>query len=299
MIVANCLFDLDMTLGECPRWHPQEQRLYWTDIEAKLLYRSDGRGRNPPEQEAMPGRCACFAFLPDGEMLLAVETSIMHWRGFGCGQQPVALASVPAADLLPDLRFNDGGVDPAGRFVLGTIDPTHRQQRGALYSFDPARRKLELLRPGFAVFNGLAFSPDGDWAWFTDTPQRKLFRAPYDPATGKLGEVQTVLSLPTSEPGRPDGASFDREGNYWCALYNGSKLIRVDPKGKISATITVPASYPTMCCFGGPNLSRIYVTSAQRSDDQAEKKRHPQAGALFVVDEPGCRGLPTGLARAP
>ena len=32
--------------------------------------------------------------------------------------------------------------------------------------------------------------------------------------------------------GRPDGAAVDIEGNYWCALYEGSRVVQLSPSGE-------------------------------------------------------------------
>jgi sugar lactone lactonase YvrE len=45
---------------------------------------------------------------------------------------------------------------------------------------------------------------------------------------------------------------------------------------------------PTSCCFGGPNLDTLYVTSAMQ---RIEPAKQPLAGGLFAV-HPGVKGLP-------
>ena len=55
----------------------------------------------------------------------------------------------------------------------------------------------------------------------------------------------------------------------------------------------MPVPHPTSLCFGGPNLDRLYVTSAAQDLDRATLEAAPLSGSLFVL-QPGVRGiLPT------
>ncbi|MBC7860979.1 MAG: SMP-30/gluconolactonase/LRE family protein, partial [Burkholderiaceae bacterium] len=45
----DAVHDVAMRVGESPLWHPGEQRLYWIDIAARMVYRLDplsGRQRS-------------------------------------------------------------------------------------------------------------------------------------------------------------------------------------------------------------------------------------------------------------
>jgi sugar lactone lactonase YvrE len=49
----------------------------------------------------------------------------------------------------------------------------------------------------------------------------------------------------------------------------------------------------TSCTFGGPDLDRLYVTSAAINLDAAALERQPLAGGLFEI-VPGVKGFPAG-----
>ena len=51
--------------------------------------------------------------------------------------------------------------------------------------------------------------------------------------------------------GRPDGAAVDSEGNYYVAMFEGARLLKLSPAGDVLAESRVPAQCPTMPCFGG------------------------------------------------
>ncbi|MEQ2162583.1 hypothetical protein GOODEAATRI_021275 [Goodea atripinnis] len=48
-------------------------------------------------------------------------------------------------------------------------------------------------------------------------------------------------------------------------------------------TVSLPATKTTSCCFGGPDYSELYVTSASLGLDQSELQKQPQAGNTFRV----------------
>jgi sugar lactone lactonase YvrE len=98
-----------------------------------------------------------------------------------------------------------------------------------------------------------------------------------------------VLTRFTAECDRPDGAAVDRDGCYWIALYRGGKLARIAPDGRVLAEHAVPAMCPTMCAFGGRDLTTLYVTSARQKRDPDELARLPLSGGLFAmkVEVPG------------
>jgi sugar lactone lactonase YvrE len=56
----------------------------------------------------------------------------------------------------------------------------------------------------------------------------------------------------------------------------------------------MPVSQVTSCAFGGPELDRLYITSARKGLGEKELAEQPLAGGLFVLD-PGVKGLPAGL----
>jgi len=53
----------------------------------------------------------------------------------------------------------------------------------------------------------------------------------------------------------------------------------------------MPVQRPTSCTFGGPDMDRLYITSARRDFDEATLAMQPNAGALFMLT-PGVGGVP-------
>ena len=92
--------------------------------------------------------------------------------------------------------------------------------------------------------------------------------------------------------GRPDGAAVDVEGAYWVAMFEGARLLRLSSHGEALSEVRLPARYPTMPCFGGPDMRTLFITTASEQGDAAS----PWAGCVLTlrVDVPG---LPVNHAR--
>ncbi|MBK8084195.1 MAG: SMP-30/gluconolactonase/LRE family protein [Devosia sp.] len=99
--------------------------------------------------------------------------------------------------------------------------------------------------------------------------------------------------------GRADGATVDKDGNYWCAMVEGWAVIAVDPGGKIVERIELPDEFPTMCTFGDPNLDVLYVTSSRMRLNEQGRESQPLSGNVLAVKGIGTRGLAAWKFGAP
>ena len=171
--------DLRAELGECPIWSVEEQALYFVDIKGRALHRFDPRAGKHNAIHPCPRRSAASG---SGK---AAVLSPAFARASG-SSTPVASGSEKLADNPEDQtqsRFNDGRVDPAGRFLAGTIDEPKARRQGASLSLRRPR-PLSVLAEGLLTSNGVAFSPDGRTLYHADTPTFTIWRYAYDPATG-------------------------------------------------------------------------------------------------------------------
>lgn len=186
------------------------------------------------------------------------------------------------------LRFNEGGVDPQGRFWAGTMAYDQTPGAAALLRWaDPADAAPEVMADGVTVSNGLDWSPDGFRVYYNDTATGRTAVYTADPATG-LDEPR-VLTTYTPEQGHPDGLTVDAEGGVWVAFYGGGAVRRLDPdSGQVTAEVAVDARQVTSCAFGGRVLDTLFITTSREGLDPEED---PAAGSIFAV-RPGVRGLP-------
>jgi sugar lactone lactonase YvrE len=108
------------------------------------------------------------------------------------------------------------------------------------------------------------------------------------PSPPWLAERRTFATSTRNGPGKPDGLTVDSEGGVWVALYAGGAVLRYDPSGALSEVIEVPVQLVTSCCFGGEDLSELYITTSRENLSPDEE---PNAGSIFRV-RTGVRGLP-------
>ena len=200
------------------------------------------------------------------------------------------LASVTHA--LPGMRFNDGRCDRQGRFWAGTMmmDMAAGAPVGAMYRYNAGQAEpLTAQLQGFIVPNGLAFSPDGNTLYLSDSHPdvQKIWAFDYDTDTGTPHNRRLFVDM-SKHPGRPDGAAVDAEGCYWICGNDAGLIHRFTPEGKLDRSLAVPVKKPAMCAFGGANLDTLFVTSIRPAGDLADQ---PLAGGVFAL-RPGVKGLP-------
>jgi sugar lactone lactonase YvrE len=197
-------------------------------------------------------------------------------------------ALMPVADAPYDpakMRFNDGRCDAAGRFWAGTLYEPRDQPLGSLYCIE--RGAIRDAGKPVTVSNGLAFSIDNRTMYHADTTAHRIMAYDFDPATGSIGEGRLFKQFSTDRShgygGRPDGAAVDCEDAYWCAMYEGGRILRLSPSGEVLREIAVPVRCPTMVAFGGPDLRTLYVTSARHNRPREEIAQYPLSGYVLAL----------------
>ena len=277
------------TVGESPTWHAAEGAWYWVDIPARRIWRLDyasGATRCWNTQEM----AACVSPCAGGGLLAGMETGVFRLALNEDGSvQAVRLAAPPAAELGEGMRFNDGRCDRQGRFWAGTMfmDMAAARAVGNLYRYSVAGGLSTPFVSGMLTQNGLAFSPRGDVMYLSDShPQRRMVWAfDYDTASGTPHNKRIFADL-GMQRGRPDGAAVDADGCYWTCANDGGQLQRYTPAGLLEREIALPMAKPSMCSFGGPDLSTLLVTSI----DPGAAPQDGWAGSVLLL-RPGVQGV--------
>lgn len=282
-LLPHVALEAQAQLGEGPRWHAGEARLYWVDIAANALHRFDPITCKD-ERRDFVAPVGCFAFRQSGGLLLAMKhgfATLADWNA-----EPVPFGDQIFRDR-PDIRFNDGRTDPQGRFWAGTVNTAKSAQDAALYRLDTDGSITE-VEGGMLTCNGAAFDEPGRRFYHADTPSHALRVYDYDRDIGALSGRRIVHQFPFGK-GRPDGGSVDEEGCYWTALFDGGRVVRLSPEGEILTDLLLPVTRPTMIAFGGEDRRTAYVTTARTGLTEAQLAEQPLAGALFTfrVDVPG------------
>ena len=274
-VAFELIVDAGCRLGESPVWCPQRELLLFVDISGRRLLKFNPASR-ALESCAIEEDIGCVAPSKGGGFVAGLRSGI--WLLNEKGEKQRMLAANPEDSQVS--RFNDGRVDGAGRFLAGTLDEG-KAGRAALYRYD--RRGLIRLTDGLITSNGLAFSPDGRTLYHSDTPRFVVYRYDYDTSSGSAENRRVFVRLePTaSDRGRPDGAAVDAHGCYWTALYEGGRVQRYDPEGRLMSEHAVPVRNPTMPAFGGSGLKTLFITTARDAAGSG--------GGLYAaaVDVPG------------
>lgn len=276
--------DAKAILGEGPVWHPRQQRLYWVDIEAGALHVHDPAGE-PDRVYQVGGKLGSAVPRRSGGMVLATESGL---QGFALDNSRKVNLADPESHL-PDNRFNDGKCDANGRFWVGTMSMKRHPGAGSLYVLEPDG-SVRCVLSGVSTSNGLDWSPDRSVMYYIDTPTMQVTAFDFDLSSGTISNGRVVVRF-SGGIGRPDGMTVDAEGMLWIAHWDGGRVTRWNPgDGGLLDTVRVPADRVTSCAFGGPQLDRLYITTARHGLDAEMLARQPHAGGLFAVS-PGVSGL--------
>jgi sugar lactone lactonase YvrE len=282
MTDIRLIVDAKSRLGEVPVWDVREQALYWVDIEGRKLFRRD-EASGAVRHWTFAERIGSFALRQAGGLVCAFASGFAF---FDPDSEAVEWIARPEA-MIARNRFNDGKCDRAGRFWAGSMDDRLSEHTGTLFRLDPDRT-VHRLDGAIGCSNSLAWSPDDCTFYFADSQDRTIFAYDFDAASGAIANKRVFA---VSDIGVPDGSTVDAEGFLWNANWDGWRLVRYAPDGRVDRVVELPVQKPTSCMFGGPDLATLYVTSAVWDLTGAALAAQPWAGGLLALDV-GVRGLP-------
>ena len=276
MTDMQCAVNAQAKLAECPRWDERTQTLYFVDIDSFILYAYDTKSKSLAHRK-FDEEIGCFSLDEQEGFVAAFRSGVYTFEHFNAELKPYWLASYDQKTT----RFNDGRCDAKGRFLAGTMYSPKDAFNGALHQF--SQGKETLIDQAAWTSNGLAFSPDNTIMYYSDTPNHVVYQFDYDLASGVATNKRIFIEFPRGN-GRPDGAAVDSEGNYWSALYQGQRVVKISPQGKILEEYPVPATYPTMVAFGGPEMKTLFVSTCRAAQTEEELKQFPEAGGIFAIE---------------
>jgi len=273
MAEVEVLLSVKNKLGEGPLWHADEGALYWVDIEGESFFRYfPDKEKLETFQVGQP--VGCLAFRQEGGLILALRDGLGTWDWV---TQTVNIINSPEADR-KDARFNDGQVDRRGRFWVGTLGENNQSK---LYRLDEDG-SIHTMERGITISNGIGWSPDDRLMYYTDSLLRVIYVYDFDLESGAIENRREFVKVPNTE-GDPDGLTVDSEGFVWSAQWDGWRVTRYDPDGKIERVIPLPVQRPTSCTFGGSDLDQLYITSASTGLSETDQREQPFAGNLFQL----------------
>ena len=278
-------------LTEGPVW--DGEFLFFTHIHASRLLRYDPKSGAVTVVRENTNRTNGLAFDAQGRL-------------FGCcsgGRSNVCFdadgSTAVVADKFEGKRLNtpnDLAIDRKGRIWFtnpvngGNWDKGSVSELGdqSVYRLDPqADGSYKIARVTFdtTMPNGILISPDNNTLYVAEssfeakTP-RELRAYPIK-EDGSLGSFTTLHTWGADSRGVHrgiDGMCLDRDGNIvatngWEVAGPGPLITVFSPTGRVLETHPVPALRPTNCCFGGPDLTTLFVTVWHGHVFKAKTKR--------------------------
>ncbi|WP_431840192.1 SMP-30/gluconolactonase/LRE family protein [Gordonia hongkongensis] len=248
-------------LGEGPVWDSKSGCVYWVDIPAGSVLRTQLATGTTDVLWSSPEPATSVALTDRGTVLVSLMERVVELADDGTVRVAADVASMPEG-----FRLNDCGVDPNGGYWVGSLNHQGLNRSG-LYKLTSAGTFTKVLSD-VTIANGMDWSPCGRWMYFVDSAVRVVWRFAFDLKSG-------MISSRTGQPmsvdrwgGEPDGLWVDSEGAIWIALWDGGSLLRFsrwdDSKPDV---ITVPGARPTSGAFVGPLLDRLFLTMAGQGDD--------------------------------
>lgn len=276
-MTLTCLLTCRNELGESPLWHQQEQALYWVDAIKPTLNRFDPKN-GAYQVWPMPALIGSIGIRAQGGLVAAMGNGFVF-----INTETGKLNHV--VDILTDqddVHLNDGKCGPLGRFWAGTVSHCSGKGYGKLFCLD-VNGNVTVQANDIFLSNGLAWSPCRRYFYFTDTLRHCIYRYRFNRDTGILSEKEVLIRL-DKKAGHLDGLTVDCDGYLWSAVWDGYKLIRYTPDGRIEREIALPIRRPTSCIFGGKDMKTLFITSASRDVNEPKPLDDSLAGALFALE---------------
>ncbi|GAA5909726.1 hypothetical protein JCM5296_005773 [Sporobolomyces johnsonii] len=299
------LLDVRCFLGESPIYQKETNELHFIDIERGEVHHLDLTTKEHTI-DYYEDHVSCIRLRQDEPGFIACAD-----RGFALlpprspSSSPSAPTSLSYHTLLPPSHhhhtkmFNDGEVDPLGRFMAGTKPGRGQPMEGKLdevmWRIGAEKGKVEKVMDGLGLPNGIGFSADEKKMYYTDTVKQSIATYAFDPSTGAISNEQPFVSTKSADSvaGHPDGLCVDAADNVYSARFGGGKIVRFTPEGKADLEIVFDEAWNiTACELGGENGSTLFVTTAslaESGDDGKEElvDKYVKSGAVWAIDLSG------------
>jgi gluconolactonase len=270
-----------LPLTEGPVW--DGEHLYFTHIQASRIMRYDPKSGAITVAREGTNRTNGLAFDAQGRLFGCCSGGRSILRFDADGKNTVI------ADRLDGSKLNtpnDLAIDRKGRIWFtnpvnaGNWDKTERMEldNQSVIRCDPQKDgTYTTTRATFdtTMPNGVLLSQDQNTLYVAESGYahgipRELRAYPIKD-DGSLGAYATLFTWGEDAKGVHrgiDGMCLDRDGNIvatngWEVSGAGPMITVFSPTGRVLEMHPVPANRPTNCCFGGPDMTTLFVTTTQ------------------------------------
>nr|XP_027196870.1 regucalcin-like [Dermatophagoides pteronyssinus] len=282
-------------LGEGPYWNDDNQQLYYVDAFAGYIHRYCPQ-LNLDEKINLGDLVTIIISIDNNtnHFIVSLRNKIVNFDWINKTFDVIAEC---AAEHGGKERFNDGKVDAAGRLWIGTVlegSDGVVKSGGSLYRLDMNEKKFIKMSENFTISNGMAWNHNNTLMYLNDSEDRKIWLFDFNLNTGTINNRRIFIDLDDNQHSNsfksdeyPDGMTIDSNDYLWISMYNGGRIVRIDPQTKqVILSIPVPALRTTSLTFGGKNFDEIYVTTGSNSnqtDTKNEQEKYPTAGKIFKI----------------
>lgn len=254
-------------LLEGPIWDDVNNLLYFISIDDEMIYRFNEE-TTAVDSYPTNGPVGAAILNKEGKIISAEKSGVYL---IDPETKERTFLMQPSGD--ERLRYNDGKMDPKGRYFIGTMGYEETLEGAAsLYVIENGEYK-ELLTD-LTLSNGMGWSKDGQTFYHIDTPTKEVTQYDYDLETVEVSNERTVVEIPGD--GAPDGMCVDIDEKIWVAEFGGKRICKWDPEtGEKLVEIPMPVTDITSCSIGGIDKNYLYITTAQTEE--------PLSGGLFRV----------------
>jgi D-xylonolactonase len=259
-------------LLEAARWYP-DRGLLFSDMTRGGVYCCSGV--DSPAEVIIAHRKGIGGLVAhrDGGLVVAGRNVAL--------KDPDGATSVILETDRDETFFNDLTADLRGRLIVGSVGTgpsphegarEAQRQPGRLYRID-VDGAVTTLAEDVLVSNGLGVSPSGDVLYHVDSYRRTVW------AFDESGDRRIFADVSGHE-GIPDGLAVAADGSVYVAMAGGV-VLGWAADGTAVAELPVPQPLVTSVCFGGPDLSSLFVLTGVNDEYPDE-----QGGSVYVMAAP-------------
>ncbi|KAL8995179.1 MAG: hypothetical protein Q9169_005038 [Polycauliona sp. 2 TL-2023] len=293
--VTEPYIHLHCGLGEAPYYEESSKTLRFVDIVKEKLHTVDvEQGPSSHKIIDVEGAISTTAHIEgtDDELIVGAKKGYAYYNRKSNKLEYIKKvwneSDGPGKE--ERMRCNDGAVDSAGRYWVGTMNDPKVQaptDEAVLFRLDPNLTLHRMIEQA-TIPNGMGWSADDKKMFFTDSPTGNIFVYDFGAQTGSISNRKVFFHYEDDVGGVPDGFAMDIEGNLWAAICGGGKVIKVSTEGKVVGVIEMPTRMVSCPGFAGDDL---FVTSAEEEEPEKYPDSVRYGGSLFRVHV-GVRGMP-------
>lgn len=277
---ASLYYEANCTLGEGISYDHRSDSVIWVDIKDQTLYIL-GSDRKSITKHRMPAMVSFVCLSTHGRYIVGLQTGLYSYDPKSGHLKAIY---PPKEHPNQGLHWNVGKCSPHGDIWAGTMRiEASISDQGTLYRLKRSGDVTQVISND-GVFHSICWHEDLHRVYMIVKSTRQILVYTYKEDTPTDIRLERVIDLPPAL-GYPAGVTIDEDGMLWIAHWDGGCVARWHPEtGQLINKIEVPVPLITSCTFGGPDKSRLFVSTARSGLSDSQLKKYPLSGSIFVID---------------